>query len=172
MTAGLEIAPCSAADLPLVQALAHRIWPHAYGQILSAAQIGYMLERMYSLAALQEQFTVKGHRFVLAEREGEPIGFASFEHGLAGDRTRLHKLYVLPEVKGSGVGHALLQAVLRAAGTVGDSSVELNVNKHNPAKHFYLHHGFTVERDEVIDIGQGFVMDDHVMVLDLRSPAP
>ncbi|TXI77628.1 MAG: hypothetical protein E6Q44_13280 [Flavobacteriales bacterium] len=46
----------------------------------------------------------------------------------------------------------------------GDTAVELNVNKRNPAKAFYERHGFVVERDEVLDIGQGHVMDDHVMV--------
>ena len=56
------------------------------------------------------------------------------------------------------------EAVLQAAHAAGDMFVELNVNKYNPAKDFYRRHGFTVERDEVIDIGEGYVMDDHVMV--------
>jgi len=43
--------------------------------------------------------------------------------------------------------------------------VELNVNRFNNARWFYEKIGFRVVRDEVIDIGQGFVMDDHVMEL-------
>jgi GNAT superfamily N-acetyltransferase len=76
----------------------------------------------------------------------------------------LHKLYVLPHTQGSGVGTALLQAVFAAARTAGNTRVELNVNRYNPARHFYARHGFSVLRDEVIDIGEGYVMDDHVMV--------
>ena len=41
--------------------------------------------------------------------------------------------------------------------------MELNVNRFNPAKRFYERHGFQVVRDEVIAIGNGYVMDDHVM---------
>jgi GNAT superfamily N-acetyltransferase len=127
-----------------------------------------MLELMYGTPALESQFGPKGHRFLIAEQEGVPVGFAGFEHGYNGSgRTRLHKLYVLPGVKGSGVGHSLLHAALFEAREKGDLAMELNVNKRNPAKHFYERHGFGVERDEVLDIGQGYVMDDHVMVLGL-----
>lgn len=166
------LRPATSADLPTIRAIAHATWPVAYARILSPAQLAYMLERMYSEAALEEQFNELGHRFLLAERDGVALGFAGYAHRHLPGRTRLHKLYVLPHVKGSGVGHALLAAVLRAAHLAGDTFVELNVNKHNPAKDFYLRHGFTMERDEVIDIGEGFVMDDHVMVMDLGAPSP
>ena len=39
----------------------------------------------------------------------------------------------------------------------------LNVNKYNNALHFYLKQGFFKIREEVIDIGNGYVMDDYVM---------
>jgi GNAT superfamily N-acetyltransferase len=154
----------STADIPTIQAIAHTTWPVAYADILSPAQLAYMLERMYSAAALQDQLTNLGHQFLLAERDEAAIGFAGYAHHHTPGRTRLHKLYVLPQAKGGGVGHALLEAVLRAAQAAGDQAVELNVNKYNPAKAFYLRHGFLVERDEIIDIGSGYVMDDHVMV--------
>ena len=156
------------ADLPLIQAMAHATWPVAYSGIISSAQIAYMLDRMYGTPALEEQFGPKGHRFLIAEQAGTPAGFAGFEHRYAPGRSRLHKLYVLPAVKGAGVGHALLEAVLMEALKAGDTAVELNVNKQNPAKEFYARHGFTIERDEVLDIGGGFVMDDHVMVRRFR----
>jgi ribosomal protein S18 acetylase RimI-like enzyme len=41
--------------------------------------------------------------------------------------------------------------------------MELNVNKRNKAIAFYEHQGFRIVREEVIDIGHGYVMDDHVM---------
>ncbi|MEZ4755779.1 MAG: GNAT family N-acetyltransferase [Flavobacteriales bacterium] len=160
----MTLRPATTADIPNIRSIAHAAWPVAYASILSPAQLAYMLERMYSEAALHEQLTTLGHRFLLAERDWEAIGFAGYAHRHTPGRTRLHKLYVLPQVKGGGVGHALLEAVLSAAQAAGDHAVELNVNKYNPAKDFYLRHGFTVERDEVIDIGQGYVMDDHVMV--------
>ncbi|HRD51229.1 MAG TPA: GNAT family N-acetyltransferase [Flavobacteriales bacterium] len=163
------IRAATVADIPAIRAIAHTAWPVAYGSILSSAQLAYMLELMYSAAALREQMTVKGHRFIIAEDNGLPIGFAGFEHGHKGlPRTRLHKLYVLPETKGTGVGALLLSAVESAAHDAGDNLVELNVNRFNPSKDWYQRKGFVIERDEVIDIGHGYVMDDHVMAKSLN----
>ena len=162
----MTLREATAADIPLIQGVAHATWPVSYAAMISPAQIAYMLERMYSTAALREQFGPKGHRFFLAEEYGTPVGFAGFEHGYDGTtRTRLHKLYVLQSAQGTGAGKALLQHVIVSARSAGDVLVELNVNRFNNARWFYQKNGFRVVRDEVIDIGQGFVMDDHVMEL-------
>ena len=39
----------------------------------------------------------------------------------------------------------------------------LNVNKYNKAKIFYEKLGFVISKEEVIDIGNDYVMDDYVM---------
>ncbi|MBX2978889.1 MAG: GNAT family N-acetyltransferase [Flavobacteriales bacterium] len=160
----MRLREASPADIPSIRSIAQAAWPVAYVGIITPAQIAYMLDLMYSEASLREQMTSKGHRFLLAERDGKPIGFAGFEHHYEPGRSRLHKLYVLADVKGSGVGHSLLEAVLKEVERKGDTAIELNVNKHNPSTGFYTRQGFTIEREEVIDIGNGFVMDDFVMV--------
>ncbi len=165
----MTIREATQADIPLIQAIAQATWPVCYAGIIGPAQIAYMLDLMYCTPALEAQFGPKGHRFLVAEQKSSSIGFAGFEHGYQGSkRTRLHKLYVLPGVQGNGVGHALLDATSAEAREMGDVAMELNVNKHNPAIHFYERQGFSVERDEVLDIGEGYVMDDHVMVLALH----
>ena len=163
----MMIVPATRADIPTIHVLAHATWPVSYKEILSHAQLSYMLELMYSPTALADQFA-SGHNFLLALRDDKAIGFAGFEHAYGGQRsTRLHKLYVLPEVQGSGAGLALLKAVEGAARNTGDLKLELNVNRFNKARGWYERHGFIVVRDEVIHIGHGFVMDDHVMTFDL-----
>jgi ribosomal protein S18 acetylase RimI-like enzyme len=165
----VSIREAHTADIPAIRAIAHAAWPVAYAGILPPAQLAYMLDLMYSEAALREQMTERGHRFLLADRDGHPAGFAGFEHRYKDvPGTRLHKLYVLPEVKGTGMGRALLRAVELTARKAEDEWIELNVNRFNPAKAWYERQGFRVLRDEVIDIGNGYVMDDHVMVLALR----
>ncbi len=159
------LRPATVADIPAIRRIALAAWPVAYGAILSPDQLSYMLELMYIEDALREQIEAKGHRYLLAEREGAAIGFAGYEHDLRGMRsTRLHKLYLLPSAKGIGAGAALLSAVEAEARLAGDARIELNVNRFNPSKEWYLRRGFRIERDEVIDIGKGYVMDDHVMV--------
>lgn len=153
----------TAADIPAIRAIALATWPIAYRTILSPEQLAYMLECMYSEKALHAQLAA-GHLFLLLEGGSGAVGFAGFEHHYNNTgATRLHKLYVLPTEQGTGGGKQLLSAVEQAAVQVRDTTLELNVNRFNPAKGFYEKNGFHVERDEVIDIGEGYVMDDHVM---------
>jgi len=149
--------------IDVIRSIAHATWPTTYAQILSPEQLEYMLELMYSEAAILQQME-RGHTFLVFERIGSPLGFASFE--LANGTTkgsRLHKLYVLPEAQRNGVGTLLLEAVHSAVQKSGGETIDLNVNKFNPAKRFYERAGYTILREEVLDIGNGFVMDDYVM---------
>ncbi|NJR72409.1 MAG: GNAT family N-acetyltransferase [Gammaproteobacteria bacterium] len=65
--------------------------------------------------------------------------------------------------KKNGAGTALINAVIKAARAAKQHTIQLNVNKKNNAIGFYQRHHFQVSYEVVIDIGQGFVMDDFVM---------
>lgn len=165
----MSLRPATEADIAKIRAIAHATWPVAYGAIITPGQLGYMLGLMYSSESLLAQMQQQGHRFLLFHEEGVAQGFASYEQGYNGLRsTRLHKLYVIPTAQGTGVGRTLLHAVVAAAREAKDLKVELNVNRFNTARWFYERHGFRIVRDEVINIGQGYVMDDHVMKLELH----
>lgn len=159
----LTIINARPEHLPLVQNIAQLTWPVAYGQIISAAQLEYMLERMYHLEALAAQLAA-GQNFLLTYSGEDPIGFASYElHYHQEPITKLHKLYVLPTAQGLGAGRALLQEVARRAVAAGCPTVRLNVNRANPAIHFYQKMGWQIVATADIDIGQGFFMNDYVM---------
>ena len=161
----MEIGIASEADIPVIKMLAEKTWPDAYAGIISPAQIRYMLDLIYSEAALKTQMR-SGHRLIFALDEDVPVGFASFSKKSSEELKtfRLHKLYVLPTLHGKGIGVFLLNHIIEESQTAGAKQLELNVNKHNPAKLFYDRKGFTVLREEVLDIGEGYVMDDFVMV--------
>lgn len=159
------IRPATAADIPVIQQIAWDTWPLTYGHILSPEQLAYMLQRTYSAAALAQQMTVLGHGFLLAASEGKVWGFVAYEPGYQGQpSTRIHKLYVLPDTQGRGIGRLLLDAVCPIAQAHADHQLELNVNRNNRAIGFYEKYGFRISRTEDIDIGQGFWMEDYVMV--------
>jgi diamine N-acetyltransferase len=155
-------------DLPKVQSIAHRTWPSTFANILSPEQIEYMLNWMYSLEMLESQFD-KGHAFLLIEENGIELGFAGFELNYSeGPNSKLHKIYLLPEAQGKGAGKALILEVADRARRSNQKSLLLNVNKYNQkAIDFYLKMGFQEIYKEVIDIGNGYVMDDVVMELNL-----
>jgi ribosomal protein S18 acetylase RimI-like enzyme len=152
-------------DIPLIRDLAHAIWPDAYANILSKDQLEYMLELIYSQKALEQEMN-EGHRFLIIETNGVPQGFASFSETDPGI-FKLHKLYVLPSRQGAGLGRLLLEHILKVVGALEASALQLNVNRHNRARHFYEKSGFRVLREEDIFIGGGYYMNDYVMQYDL-----
>ena len=161
----MEIKKAGEEDIPLIKNLAEVIWPEVYSEIVSPKQLRYMLDLIYSEASLKQQME-KGHQFVLLMKENVTIGFASFSIKSKKESNifRLHKIYVLPRQHAQGAGSFLLNHVMEESKKAGGEFLELNVNKYNIAKDFYIKKGFTVLRDEVIDIGNGYVMDDYVMI--------
>jgi ribosomal protein S18 acetylase RimI-like enzyme len=123
-----------------------------------------MMNMMYSVDALQKQANEKQHHFILAKENNVSVGFASYEFGCNGtNKTKIHKIYVLSTQQGKGTGKFLLDFIADEAKRQNNTAVFLNVNKYNSAQHFYKKLGFEITEEVVIDIGQGYVMDDYVM---------
>ena len=163
----MKLIQIKANQLPIVIELTKKIWPVAYGTILSKAQLDYMIQKFYNETALQELIQ-KGHIFYLAQDEKENyVGFVSYEINSVPDKTKIHKIYVLPETQGTGLGRQFFELVNEQAKENNQKAIFLNVNKYNNALHFYTRLGFTIIKDEVIDIGEGYVMDDYVMELSI-----
>jgi diamine N-acetyltransferase len=159
-----KILPLLPDEVPIIQTLARATWPTAFAGILTGEQITYMLEMIYSLPALQMQIRQKGHRFMLYREEEIVLGFISYELNVKPSKTKVHKLYVLPEAQGKGIGKQLLQKVESLAIEASQTDLFLNVNRFNhSAINFYNQIGFREIGKEVIDIGNGYVMDDLIM---------
>lgn len=165
----IEIRKAQFAELHKVQTIAYQTWPDTFADILSPPQIDYMLDKMYNLKTLESQFFEKGQIFLLAEEKGKFLGFAAYElNNSVGEKTKLHKIYLLPESQGKGAGKALILEVADRAKKANQKSLLLNVNKYNlKAIEFYNRIGFQEIYKEVIDIGNGYIMDDVVMELNL-----
>jgi len=164
-----SIRAAKPGDLQIIHDLAHEIWPNAYGEILSAAQLHYMLDKMYSLASLQHQLLESQHSFILVFDDEVPVGFASFSAEKKDDFVfHLHKIYVSHGQQGTGVGKMLLEYIITKIKETGATSLELNVNRHNKARYFYEKQGFVVKEEVDINIGAGFFMNDFIMQLQLK----
>lgn len=150
------------ADAPLIHALAARIWWAHYPEIISGEQIAYMLERGYSVPALERQMA-EGHQFRLVyDDAGEPIGYIALSCVAAGSYF-LHKFYLDVTRQGKGIGAAVFQAVLAEYPDLRE--LRLFVNRRNyRSVNFYFKIGFYIERCIETPIGEGFVMDDFQML--------
>lgn len=155
-------------DIPSIQAIAKQTWPKTFEAILSPVQIEYMLSWMYSTEALSIAIESENQSFWLFQQDGNSLGFAGIEHLYnKAAATKLHKIYVLPSAQGLQVGKQLLNHVIAESKKAGSTNLLLNVNRFNNAVGFYERFGFSITAEENIDIGNGFLMEDYVMVLSL-----
>lgn len=163
MTEELIVRDAGLEDINTIGFLAYQIWPVAYKDILELDQLQYMLKLIYSPASLKRQMTVEQHHFLLAELGEEPVGFAAYSRIIEPSTFKLHKLYVLPQIQGKGLGKTLLENVEEAVRNAGGTHLHLNVNRHNKARMFYERLGFSIIDEEDIDIGNNYFMNDYVM---------
>ena len=159
----IHIVKATAADLKTINTIAHKTWPLTYSEILSPEQLAYMLDAFYSDKALQENIA-NGHEFILAKENEMCLGFASFEHHYEdGDATRIHKIYILPETQGKGIGKLLINGIADFAKANQSHTLLLNVNRFNKALTFYQKMGFEIMQEIDIELEHGYLMEDYII---------
>ena len=160
----IEIILADKNNIKDIQTVSNVAWPNTFKEILSPHQIKYMMNWMYSDESLQEQMYVKNHRYFLAKENDTFLGYMSIEHNCENSgKTKIHKIYILPDQQKKGIGKLLLERAIAETKKQNDSAIYLNVNKYNEnAIGFYKKNGFFLAKEEVIDIGNGFIMDDYV----------
>ena len=158
----ISILEAGENDSSIIQQLADKIWHDVYPEIISEEQITYMLEEMYSNSALLQQIK-EGHKFYIAFKNKLPIGFFSYSKK-SSQNYFLHKLYIKTSEHRKGIGHYIMNYFF---GLIHQgSSIRLTVNRKNyKAINFYFKHGFFIEDVKDFDIGNGYVMNDFVMLL-------
>ena len=157
----VRIQPLAAAQIAALVQLAQRIWRAHYADIISAAQIEYMLAQRYRPELIGAQLADPAQRWLIAQGADGLIGFAHLCRTDAAS-ARLDKLYVAPEQQRRGVGRALLIAAQDWARAGGCRVLRVRANKANRrALAAYARYGFGMSAEVVEDIGGGFIMDDY-----------
>jgi ribosomal protein S18 acetylase RimI-like enzyme len=78
--------------------------------------------------------------------------------------TRLHKIYLLPETQGKGLGKLLLDKIMALAKENHSDTLSLNVNRFNKAVAFYKKIGFEIIQEIDVELEFGYLMEDFIMV--------
>ncbi len=159
----ITITRLDESDIDNLIPLAGRIWHAHYPGIITPEQIDYMLERGYTRQVILDEMGSLGVIWLAIRSGGVMIGFASVGP-YAPQAMKLHKLYLLPEYHGTGIGARALAEVEQIARDNAASALVLNVNRHNSkAIRAYQRAGWQVTETVVVDIGNGYVMDDYIM---------
>ncbi|HEY3309714.1 MAG TPA: GNAT family N-acetyltransferase [Desulfuromonadaceae bacterium] len=164
--ATITISPLCPSEIDELIPLAYRIWLSHYPGIISVEQIHYMLERGYSRQLILDELE-QGIIWLKIMAGTTMVGFASV--GPFGEDTmKLHKLYLLQEFHGTGIGGRALAEVERIVNKFRIGKLLLNVNKYNSkAIKAYQRGGWQIVEEVRVDIGGGFIMDDFVMTKEI-----
>lgn len=161
----LVISEANSSDFSAIRTIAIKTWPNTYGKILSKEQLDYMLEKFYNEATLNDNLTNKNHHFLLVKENNNCLGFASYEPNYLGEKiVRLHKIYLLPEAQGKGIGKLLISEIEKIANQLNQNGISLNVNRFNNAFDFYTKIGFECIGEEDIELDFGYLMEDFKML--------
>jgi ribosomal protein S18 acetylase RimI-like enzyme len=160
----ITISEAVLSDIKQIQNIVDITWPITYGKILSKEQLDYMLGLFYSNEALTLQYNKKEQLFYMIYEDGTNLGFIGIEHNYSGETlTKIHKIYLLPETQGKGIGKKVIDEIGKLASDNNSTALVLNVNRFNSALGFYEKIGFEIVDEVNIDIGNGYLMEDYVM---------
>ncbi|GGD07471.1 GNAT family N-acetyltransferase [Hyunsoonleella pacifica] len=144
-----------------IETLAYTIWHEHYIPITGKPQVEYMLNKFQSAKVIAEQ-TNDGFQYFILRYNEINAGYISIKKD---DNTLfLSKIYILKPYRGKGFGKKAMQFIEEKAIVFGYKSITLTVNKNNTDSiKAYNRMGFKKLEAIVIDIGNGFVMDDFKM---------
>lgn len=129
-----------------------------------------MFEMMYAEGSLQKQMTRQHHQYFIISDEEVPAGYLSIEPK-ENNVYNFQKIYTLPEKHGTGIGRFLIEQGVAYLKSIhpGPFTVELYVNRHNPAVGFYKHMGLKEVATRDHAIGNGYFMNDYVMAMEVEN---
>lgn len=146
MTAPVAVRDARQEDAPAISRVARASWGETYRDIFEPDFIEDFLERAYSVPALEQAVERVAERpgsvFLVAERNGEIVGYLQFGEGQRGPE--LFRVYAHPDHYGTGVGSVLLGTLHeRIRGRV--ASYVLDVHSRNVrGRAFYDRNGFVI----------------------------
>lgn len=149
-------------DILEVSRLAHEIWREHYGTLLSPGQIEYMLENMQSPDPIRSQIH-SGYEYQLIRRAGRSIGYAAYRMDEPSGKMFVSKIYLLREERGRGYFRDITALLDKAAARAHQEAMWLTVNRGNPSVGPYKALGFEIVREQDVNIGGGYEMNDYVM---------
>lgn len=142
----VSIRKAAQDDIVQIKNVVTKAWHDTYKNIMAASTSVQFLEASFSTSRLEKR--IKDTLFLVAEVDGEIVGFANFIYGKA---LNLSAIYVLPEHQRHAIGTALLHNGLSYFDTYDAVFVEVALDNERATK-FYYREGFELVREYEEDI--------------------
>jgi len=157
----------TAQDITAVQEIAHISWNDTYQDIIPMNIQQNFLDKSYSVPMMEMR--LKKTILLLAEHEGQPVGFANFTKLDDDGDAELIALYMKPEHQRNGYGKKLLDSGL--AYLLEGSNLFVYVESENfKGRSFYEANGFEFV-EEFEELFEGHPLQTAKYVYNLKAPA-
>lgn len=159
----------TAEEIAEAARLAAEIWREYYVAIISIEQIEYMIDKYQSVAAITDQIRHQGYEYYLIRNDGSSaVGYMAIRQ--EEEKLFLSKFYISKAFRGRGYASQAMIFLEQLCRDRGLRHIWLTVNRHNKSSiAVYERKGFRIVREQLADIGSGFVMDDYVMIKDIAE---
>lgn len=153
----------SPPEIIAVQKLAFEIWNEYYPSIIGQSQVDYMLSHFQTAKAILNNIN-EGHFYFLLIKDEQSIGYFSIQN--KNGTLFMSKLYIHKNSRRQGHAKKALLFIKDYAHKEGLSQISLTVNINNQiAIKTYEGLGFIKTGELLVDIGNGFKMDDYTYEL-------
>lgn len=161
-----QIRPAVLADVETLADLAARTFYDAFADMNTPENIRAYISKAFSISQLASEIKDSLSRFLIAEVDGIPAGYAKLRSGstpgaiVGAKPIELVRLYVDRKFLGSGVGNDLMQACIDEARNLGHRTIYLGVWEHNHrAQSFYFRWKFRVVGNQIFQMGDDLQLD-------------
>ena len=142
--------------------LADTIWRECYKGILSDEQIEYMVDRYQSDNVVTKKMINEGYEFYLINNGSTVIGFVSFLK--EDNQLLLTNLYILQQYREKGYCELVIDKVIKNCKETDIDRVVITLNKMNEEGiKLYTNMGFAKTKEDIQDIGNGFIIDNYLL---------
>ena len=148
----MQLTPFTERDFDTLYDFMRPIWLETYGKILPQDQLDYLLDKYFSKDGVQAYRNL-GYEY----RKIDDVGVLVYVD--RGEYTYMDKLYLSPSGRGKGYPKFVFAYLLSLG-----KDVVLNANQKNErAVKCYLKNGFVIEKEVIVDLGNGLFNPDYVM---------
>jgi len=164
----IAVAKANVATATLLAELGRQTFTETFAASNTPDDLAAFLAETYSPELQLKQLQDPNVTFLLAEMQGQAVGYAQVAQGSRlglpdgkeANQLELKQLYVLDDWTGTGLGGALMRRVMELAQADGCTAVVLGVWEHNErAKAFYQRFGFKEIGAHAFRLGQDVQRD-------------
>ena len=165
----ISVAKANPATATRLATLGRQTFLETFAETASTADMAVFLDQVYGPEIQLAELRDPRHTFLLAEMQGELVGFAKLwrdsalglpEGEPAAGRLEIKQLYVAQDWIGTGLGAALMRRCLTLAEAEHCAALVLGVWEHNQrARAFYERFGFKVIGQHAFHIGSDVSTD-------------